>query len=287
MTSTPAVLITGCSSGVGEAVAARFLRAGHPVYATARHPEALTALVEAGAVTLKIDVTDEDSMAAAVKRVEADHGAVGVLVNNAAYGLQGAIEAVTLDSLRGQYETNLFGAVRLCQLVLPAMRARRYGRIITVSAMGAHFSLPGTGALHSSKHALRAVCEAMRMELRPFGVAVSTVDPGPIRTPFPETANATLPAGDGTGPYDRFHTALAARLAAAYRSTPASMALSPDTVAATIERVAHSTHPRAHYPIGAMCRGVLILKRLLPYVAIEALVRAQFPLPEPPAPARS
>lgn len=275
------VLITGCSSGVGEATAARFLRAGHPVYATARHPEALAALAEAGAVALRLDVTDEDSMTAAVKRVEADHGAVGVLVNNAAYGLQGAIEAVTLDDLRQQYETNLFGAIRLCQLVLPAMRARRRGRIINVSAMGGYFSLPGTGALHSSKHALRAVSQALRMEVRPFGVAVSTVDPGPIQTRFPDTANATLPAG--TGPYDRFHAALAARLAAAYRSGPASMALRPDTVAATIERVARSARPRAHYPVGVMCRAVVMLRRFLPYAAVEALVCQQFPLPEPPA----
>jgi NAD(P)-dependent dehydrogenase (short-subunit alcohol dehydrogenase family) len=151
-----------------------------------------------------------------------------------------------------------------------------------VSAMGSHFSLPGTGALHSSKHAFRAVSEAMRMELRPFGISVCMVEPGPIRTAFPGTANATFPPPTGTGPYDGFHAALAIRLAAAYR--PGSpLALSAEDVARVIERAVRGRHPKARYPVGAMSRGVVALKRLLPYRAIEALVRWQFPAPDPKA----
>jgi NAD(P)-dependent dehydrogenase (short-subunit alcohol dehydrogenase family) len=312
MTRSRAVLITGCSSGVGHAAAQRFLRAGHPVYATARRPDTLAELAERGAVTLPLDLTDDASMTAAVERVERDHGAVGILVNNAAYGLQGAIEAVRLDRARRQFETNLFGTIRMCQLAAPAMRAQGGGRIVNVSAMGAHFTLPGTGMLHASKHALRAVSNALRLELRPFGITVTMVEPGPISTPFPEKANATLPpaAGDGpgndgtsaksdgpgsgtsgtgaggaggSGPYDRFHIALAARMEAAYKPGAASMVLTADAVARAIERAAGSARPRARYPVGVMCRGVIALSRLLPDAALDAIIRWQFPLPEPVA----
>lgn len=281
MAPSRAVLITGCSSGVGHAAAVRMLRAGHPVYATARRPETLTELAGLGATTLRLDLTDEASMAAAVERVEHDHGAVGILVNNAAYGLQGAIEAVALDQARTQFETNLFGLMRLCQLVLPEMRAQGRGRLVNVSAMGGYFTLPGTGVLHASKHALRAVSNALRLELRPFGIAVSVVEPGPIRTPFPDKANATLPAGDGSGPYDRFHTAVGARLEAAYEPKVTNMVLTADAVARAVERAARSARPKARYPVGIMSRGVITLSRLLPDAALDMLIRWQFPVPVP------
>lgn len=281
MTTRPAVLITGCSSGVGLAAAERFLRAGYPVYATARRPEALAGLAEAGAVTLALDVTDEESMAAAVKCVEADHGAVGILVNNAAYGLQGATESVPLEQVRAQFETNVFGLIRLSQLVLPAMRSASWGRIVNVSAMGAHFTLPGTGFLHASKHAVRAISATMRLELRPFGIAVIMVEPGPIQTRFSATANATLQGHSSPGAYAEFHTQLAARMDAAYRPGVTSMVLSADKVARVIERSARSSHPRARYPVGVMCRSVITLTRLLPDAAVDGLVRWQFPVPRP------
>jgi short-subunit dehydrogenase len=279
MTNSPAVLITGCSSGVGRATAVLCRQAGHPVYATARRLESVAGLAETGAVTLALDVTDEESMTAAVKRVEEDHGAVGILVNNAAYGLQGAIEAVSLDDVRMQFETNLFGLIRLTQLVLPAMRAQGWGRILNVSAMGAYFSLPGTGVLHASKHAVRAISAALRLEVRPFGIAVSVVEPGPVRTAFAAKANATLPQGDGSGPYDRFHTEVAARLDAAYQPKIRNMVLSADAVAHVIVKAADSDHPRARYPVGVMSRSIITLSRLLPSAAADALVRRQFPVP--------
>ncbi|MGH3714905.1 MAG: SDR family NAD(P)-dependent oxidoreductase [Micromonosporaceae bacterium] len=282
MTTSHAVLITGCSSGVGHAAALRFLRAGHPVYATARQVETLRGLVQAGAVALPLDLTDDASMTAAVKRVESDHGAVGVLVNNAGYGLQGAVEVISLDAVRTLFETNLFGAVRLCQLALPGMRARGAGRIVNVSAMGGHITFPGTGMLHATKHALRAASNALRLEVRPYGVAVSVVEPGPIRTRFAGKANATLPTEAGAGPYHRFHEELAARLEAAYQPKPVDLVLSAEAVARTIERAALSRRPRARYPVGAMSRGVIALSRFLPDAALDAVIRWQFPVPRPP-----
>jgi NAD(P)-dependent dehydrogenase (short-subunit alcohol dehydrogenase family) len=279
MTNSRAVLITGCSSGVGRATALRLVQAGYPVYATARRPETVAPLAGAGATTLAVDVTDEDSMTAAVARVENDHGAVGVLINNAGYGLQGAVETVNLDQARAQFETNLFGLVRLTQLVLPAMRAQGWGRIINVSSMGGHFSLPGAGFLHASKHAVEAISDALRMELRPFGVAVSVVEPGPIRTGFGEKINATLPPAADSGPYGRFHAEVAARVSAAYEPKFTNMVLSPEKVVRTIERAIQSARPHARYPVGTMARGAITLSRLLPDASLDAVIRVVFPVP--------
>ncbi|MGH3738532.1 MAG: SDR family NAD(P)-dependent oxidoreductase [Micromonosporaceae bacterium] len=279
-----AVLITGCSSGVGAAAARRFLRRGWPVYATARRVESLAELAGAGAVPMRLDLTDEASMSAAVRRVEADHGAVGVLVNAAGYGLQGAIETLDLAAARAQFEVNLFGALRLSQLVAPAMRARRRGRIVTVGAMGGHVTFPGTGVLHASKHALRAAGTALRLELAPFGVGVSLVEPGPIRTPFAAKANATLPVSCGDDAYDRFHAALVTRLESAYAPGAVDLVVGPDTVARAIERAACAPRPKARYPVGTMSRGVIALTRLLPDPLLHALIRWQFPTPRPLVP---
>jgi NAD(P)-dependent dehydrogenase (short-subunit alcohol dehydrogenase family) len=287
MADKTAILITGCSSGVGEAAARRFLRGGHKVYATARRPETLARLADAGATALPLDVTDEESMTVAVKRIETEHGAVGILVNNAGYGVRGAMEVMPLDQARAQFETNLFGMIRLSRLVLPAMRAKGSGRIVNVSAMGGHFSLPGTGVLHASKHAVRAVSNTMRLELRAFGIAVSMVEPGPVRTAFAGKANATLPPPGSSPSYDRFHSELAARLEAAYEENKVlPMVLSPDTVARAIERAALARRPRARYPVGIMSRYVIALSRILPDRALDMVVRQQFPVPRPLSPGR-
>ena len=142
-----AVLVTGCSSGIGAATAARLATAGWTVYATARRPETLGALAAKGCRTLALDVTDEASMRAAVAAVEEAEGAVGVLVNNAGYSQSGAVESVTMDAARRQFETNVLGLLRMCQLVLPGMRAQRWGRIVNVSSMGGRLTFPGGGPL--------------------------------------------------------------------------------------------------------------------------------------------
>ncbi|MFX4293306.1 SDR family NAD(P)-dependent oxidoreductase [Streptomyces bohaiensis] len=275
-----AVLITGCSTGVGRAAAWRFLRAGHPVYATAREVAGLAELADAGATTLPLDVTDETAMTAAVRRVEAEHGAVGILVNNAAYGIQAAFEATDLDEARRMFETNFFGLSRLSQLVLPAMRDASAGRIVNVTSMGAHFSLPGAGFLHATKYAVEAVTDALRLEVRGFGIDVVLVEPGPIRTPFPTKINATIPGPTG-GPYDQFHAAVEQRVSAAYVERRTSLALSPEKVAQVIERAALTRRPRARYPVGLMSRGLIAVSHWLPDAAVDAITRSQFPGPRP------
>ncbi|HLL92055.1 MAG TPA: SDR family NAD(P)-dependent oxidoreductase, partial [Solirubrobacteraceae bacterium] len=149
-----AVLITGCSSGIGRATALRLAQSGRTVYASARRLESISDLGDAGCHTLALDVTDEDSMRAAVDAVEQAQGAVGVLINNAGYSQSGAIETVPLDAVRRQFETNVFGLVRLTQLVLPKMRAQRWGKIVNLGSMGGRLTFPGGGYYHATKHAL-------------------------------------------------------------------------------------------------------------------------------------
>ena len=216
------VLITGCSTGIGRACAERLARAGHTVYATARRAESIEDLEAAGCRTLALDVTDEASMRAAVEAVEAEAGAVGALVNNAGYSQSGAVETVSMEDLRRQFETNVFGLVRMCQLVLPGMRAAGGGRIVNMSSMGANFTFPGGGAYHATKYAVEAISDALRFEVKGFGVGVTVIQPGAIRTEFASTAVAAI--GEDAGPYAAFNARGRARHARRLREGPAGAA---------------------------------------------------------------
>src|SRR3954469_24604001 len=177
--ASKAVLITGCSTGIGRATAEHLASRGSTVYATARRAESIADLEGKGCKTLQLDVTDEASMAAAVKAVEDAEGAVGVLVNNAGYSLSGALETVPLDKARAQFETNVFGLIRMCQLALPGMRRQRWGKIVNVSSMGGKLVFPGGGLYHGTKFAVEAVSDALRFEVAGYGVDVGLLEPGP------------------------------------------------------------------------------------------------------------
>ena len=194
-----AVLITGCSSGIGHATALLLVRVGWTVYATARRLDTLSDLEAAGCKTLPLDVTDEASMSAAVNAVIAAEGAVGVLINNAGYSQSGAVESVPLDQVRRQFETNVFGLIRMCQLVLPGMRDQHWGRIVNLSSMGGRLTFPGGGLYHGSKYAVEAISDALRFEVQGFGVEVIVIEPGLIVTNFGETAAGSVGDWDGPG----------------------------------------------------------------------------------------
>jgi NAD(P)-dependent dehydrogenase (short-subunit alcohol dehydrogenase family) len=276
-----AVLITGCSSGIGRASALRLAGAGWKVYATAREPQTLTELAEAGCETLALDVTDEQSMLAAVQRVEAAEGAVGVLINNAGYSQSGAIETVPLEAVRRQFETNVFGLVRLTQLVLPKMRAQRWGKIVNLGSMGGRLSFPGGGHYHATKHALEAISDAMRFELRGFGIDVVLLEPGLITTEFGETATASMAdvsASEGD-PYGKFNTTVGAVTKGAYEGPMRLLGGGPDRVAKAIERALKRRNPPARITITPSAKLTLGMRRLLPDRAWEAAMRVQFPQP--------
>jgi NAD(P)-dependent dehydrogenase (short-subunit alcohol dehydrogenase family) len=283
-----AVLITGCSSGIGRATALRLARAGWSVYATARRPETIAELREAGCETLALDVTDEQSMRAAVDHVEGAAGAVGVLINNAGYSQSGAIETVPLQAARAQFETNVFGLVRLTQMVLPKMRAQRWGRIVNVGSMGGRLSFPGAGHYHATKHALEAISDAMRFELRGFGIDVVLLEPGLITTEFGETATASIAETstgsngsqtDAADPYGEFNTAVGAVTKGAYEGPMRLFGAGPDRVAKTIGRVLKRRNPPARITITPSAKVMIGLRRVLPDRAWESMMRAQFPQP--------
>ena len=272
-----AVLITGCSTGIGRATAERLVRGGHTVYATARRLEAIEDLKAAGARTLALDVKSEQSMEAAVAAVEEAEGAVGALVNNAGYSQSGAVEGIPLDSLRSQFETNVFGLVRMCQLVLPAMRRQGHGRIVNVSSMGGRLTFPGGGAYHATKHAVEALSDALRFEVAGFGVAVSIIEPGLIKTQFAETAVGSVPQEDG--PYAVFNTAVSAATAGAYEGPFGKLGGGPDAVAKAIEKALTARRPRTRYPVTASARLFMAQRAVLPDRAWDAVVSSSFPRP--------
>ncbi len=279
-----AVLITGCSSGIGRETARRLAGKGWTVYATARRPEQIADLERDGCRTLALDVTEEASMRAAVAAVEAEHGAVGALVNNAGYSQSGALETLPMERLRAQFETNVFGLVRMCQLVLPAMRAAGRGTIVNLSSMGGKLTFPGGGAYHASKHAVEALSDALRWEVRGFGVRVVIVEPGLITTRFGETAagsisDAAAPEPEGDDPYAAFNAAVGSATVGAYEGPLAKLGGGPDAVAKVIERAIASGNPRPRYKVTASARLALAQRALLPDRAWDSVLRSQFPTP--------
>jgi NAD(P)-dependent dehydrogenase (short-subunit alcohol dehydrogenase family) len=275
-----AVLITGCSSGIGHATAERLAGGDWAVYATARRLETLADLAERGCRTLALDVTDEASMSAAVATVEEAHGAVYALVNNAGYSQSGAVETVPLEVARAQFETNVFGLVRMCQLVLPGMRGRGEGRIVNVSSMGGRLTFPGGGFYHATKHAVEALSDALRFEVRGFGVRVSIIEPGLITTRFGETAAASVEAtADGADPYLRFNAAVATTTAEAYDGPLAKLGGGPETVAKAIEHAVGSRRPRTRYRVTPSAKIALSQRRIMTDRMWDAAMRVQFPTP--------
>ncbi|MGB2711707.1 MAG: SDR family NAD(P)-dependent oxidoreductase [Conexibacter sp.] len=281
------VLITGCSSGIGRATARRLAGHSWTVYATARRPESIADLEAAGCRTLALDVTDEDSMVAAVRQVEETHGAVGVLINNAGYSQSGAIETVPLDAVRRQFETNVFGLVRLTQLVLPKMRNQRWGKIVNLGSMGGKLVFPGGGHYHATKHALEAISDALRFEVRGFGIDVILLEPGLITTEFGEAAAASMAdvggemtGGAGDDPYATFNATVGSVTKGAYEGPMRMLGAGPDKVAKVIERSIQRRRAPTRVTITPSAKLTIPSRRLMPDRAWDALMRAQFPTPK-------
>src|SRR5450631_1788624 len=272
------VLISGCSSGIGAATAAALVRSGHTVYATARKVETLADLEALGAHTLALDVNSEDSMIAAVKTVEEEHGQVGTLINNAGFGDYGPIEESDLERVRAMFETNVFGLARLTQLVLPKMRRSRSGRIVNIGSMGGRITFPVGGFYHATKYAVEAISDALRVEVKPFGIAVILVEPGLIRSNFESRVNESLDMGTNSSGGD---TAYADLLAANEKSTTGAyandfMATGPESVAAVIVKALDSPRPRSRYVVTSAAKVMINLRRFGGDRVWDATMRRQF-----------
>jgi NAD(P)-dependent dehydrogenase (short-subunit alcohol dehydrogenase family) len=274
-----AVLVTGCSSGIGRATALELVGRGWKVYATARRPETLSELAERGCQTLPLDVTDESSMRSAVDAVSQAEGAVGVLVNNAGYSQSGAVETVPIEQARAQFETNVFGLLRMCQLALPGMRAQGWGKIVNLSSMGGRLTFPGGGLYHATKYAVEALSDALRFEVRGFGIDVIIVEPGLIVTNFGQVAAGSVQSAGDDGAYAEFNRGVAKLTEGAYQGPMAKLGSGPDAVAKTIVRAIGARRPKARYPVTASAHLMINQRRLMPDRVWDLVMRTQFPSP--------
>ena len=263
-------LVTGGSSGIGEATALKLRELGYTTYAAARRAERMQHLTQAGICPLAMDVTDEESMQSGIKHILAEEGRIDVLVNGAGYGSYGAIEDVPLAEARHQFEVNVFGAARLTQLVLPHMRDQRAGTIINITSMGGKIYTPLGGWYHATKFALEALSDCLRMEAAPFGIDVVVIEPGGIRTEWPAIAASNLRQASGGGPYASQADAVAASLsseATARRSSP------PTVIAGTIAKAVTARRPKTRYAAGYGARPLVFLHDILPDRAFDAFIR--------------
>jgi len=287
--SSRAVLITGVhsqgghSSGTGRTTALRLHRAGWPVYATGRNLDGLKDLADEGITTMRLDVTDEESMVAAVDRITAEHGAVGVLINNAAYSLNGTVGETPLDQVRHQFDTNVFGLSRMTQLVLPGMREQRAGRIIMMSSIFGLFATPGRGYYQATKHALEAISDSLRQEVRPWGIKVAIIEPSPILGSFVPTTVGDLDLDTDSDLYKEFWEHFV-EWHGAYREVDnpkgrGRTAVRSGQVAEVIEKAITAPKPKIRYKIGIPVRLLKPQRAIFGDRAWEIFLTKFFPQP--------
>lgn len=255
------ILLTGASSGIGYDTAIALAKQGHKVYAAARRADRLETLREYGIVPLKMDVTDEQSMQQGVQALLDAEGRIDVLINNAGYGFFGAIENVPMDDARNQLEVNVFGLARLCQLVLPAMRKQRSGRIINTSSVAGKSVIYYGGWYHVSKYSVEALSDALRMELKPFGIDVVIIEPGAIKTNWGIIAADHLAESSKGSPYEETGAMMAQNMRNMYSS---SLLSDPSVVRKAICRAVNARRPCARYRIGRMSGAIVFFHWLLP-----------------------
>lgn len=267
--TTKTALVTGASSGIGEATARTLHSLGFTVYGAARRIDRLQELAGGGIRPLAMDVTDEASIADGVAKVIAETGRIDVLVNNAGYGSYGAIEDVDIAEGRRQFEVNVFGAMALTRLVLPHMREQRSGTVVNVSSMGGKIYTPLGGWYHGTKFALEALSDALRLEVAPFGIHVVVIEPGGIATEWGGIAADNLAAVSKGSPYERQADAVAGSLlseASQRRNSP------PSVVADAIGKAVTAKRPRTRYAVGFAAKPLIAARRLLPDRVFDALI---------------
>jgi NAD(P)-dependent dehydrogenase (short-subunit alcohol dehydrogenase family) len=275
-TAGKVALVTGASSGIGEATALELAKAGYTVYAAARRVERMNHLTESGIRPISMDVTDDSSMQAAVEKIIADTGRIDVLVNNAGYGSYGALEDVPMDEARYQFEVNVFGAARLTQLVLPHMRKNRSGKIVNITSMGGKIHTPLGAWYHATKFALEAISDCLRLELKPFGIDVIVIEPGGIRSEWADIAADKVRAVSSDGPYAPQGNAVANSLSSESnqrRSSP------PELIARTIAKAVQAHKPQTRYAVGFGAKPMIFLHDVLPDRTFDAFMRRTVGVP--------
>lgn len=272
MKTSPVIVITGASSGIGEGAAVALAERGATVIGAARRTDRLHGLIPKGVQPHVLDVTDDESMVTLVDAVLAEHGRIDVLVNNAGYSVFGAVEDVPMEVARRQLEVNVIGLARMSQLVLPHMRAAGTGRIINIASVAGHVSEPLGGWYHATKYAVEGLSDAMRMELAPHGVKVSIIEPGAIKTEFGGIASQSLATYSGEGAY----AAQARRLAKTHEEMFGSQAADVSVVVDAIVHAATASRPKVRYQVPLSAKAVVAAARFVPAPVMDAAMGRMF-----------
>ena len=270
MKQVKVILITGASSGIGFDAAQILARQGHKVYAAARRVVLMEPLKADGVQVLKMDVTDEASMQQGVEVVIQAEGRIDVLVNNAGYGFLGAIETVPLDEARRQLEVNVFGLARLTQMVLPYMRKQGSGRIVNTSSIAGKMVIYMGGWYNVTKFSVEAFSDALRMEMKPFGIDVVMIEPGAIKTDWGFIAAKHLKESSAGTAYEESGMQWANNMEWYYKT---NMLSKPSVVAKAISRAVNKCHPRARYRAGLYSRSGVFFHSIMPARWWDAMMR--------------
>ncbi|HLA74921.1 MAG TPA: SDR family NAD(P)-dependent oxidoreductase [Gammaproteobacteria bacterium] len=268
--NSKSVLITGCSSGIGQHVALALQARGYRVFASARKAADVAALAAQGLESLQLDLDDSTSIQAAVREVLArTDGQLFALVNNAGYGQAGAVEDLRRAVIRAQFETNLFGPLELTNLIVPVMRAQGYGRIINISSLLGLAVLPYRGAYNASKFALEGLTDTLRLELRDTGILVSLIEPGPIISRF--RSNSFITYQQNIDPERSAHRKnyLAMERRLTQPGPVAPFTLTPQAVQDKLVHALEHPRPKLRYYVTFPTHLAAALRRILPYRALD------------------
>lgn len=250
-------LVTGASSGMGKVIARRLIQDGYQVYAAARSVEKMNDLAQLGARALRMDISRDEDILAAVNTIVSQTDGVDVLVNNAGFGLYGPVEEIGIDEARYQFEVNVFGAARLTQLLLPVMRARRRGYIINITSIGGKIYTPLGAWYHATKHALEGWSDCLRLEVAEYGIKVVIVEPGLIETGFGEVVSGSIVKRSASGPYGHLVRKVANSVKNAYGNGRGS---DPKVIADVVARAVNSPHPRIRYAAGKYAKMLIRMR---------------------------
>ena len=264
------ILLTGASSGIGYQTAEILAKEGHIVYGAARRTEKMEDLKQFGVKSIYLDVTDENSIKNVVDTIIGNEGRIDVLINNAGYGSFGAVENVDISEAKMQFEVNLFGLARLVQLVLPYMRKQKSGRIINVSSMGGRLTTYFGAWYHATKYALEAFSDALRMEVSDFGIDVSLIEPGGIKTDWGIIAADKLENSAKGGAYEKEAVKTAKGMKKQYSGNLLS---NPIVITKAISKAVNSNRPKARYLIGFMAKPLVFLHTILPARVFDKIMK--------------
>ncbi|MGA8544840.1 MAG: SDR family NAD(P)-dependent oxidoreductase [Mycobacterium sp.] len=261
MTAKSVALVTGATSGIGEATAYLLQARNYVVFAVGRNPTALESLQSRGLQARALDVTDEAAVTRLLEEIHTAYGGVDVLVNSAGFPLPCPLEQVTLDQLRNLLETNVIATLNLSQAVLPSMRARGTGAIVTIGSTGGRFTSPGAGAYHIAKYGVEALSLALRAEVAQFGVRVVLIDPTGVRTRFVQSQLEATHSYSDDDPYGEFKRRYADTTRALTKMP--GMMVSADTVARAVLRAIEAKNPKPRYIVGASGKASVLARALL------------------------